>query len=235
MRRTTAGLQRVAAACTPTQRCAARRRVHLIRTRAQLGRLKDVVASQHGAVALGASGAPVTTEHRPRVAHGRAAREAQARPGLPRPRLHVHEWEAVDIDGMPATSPHAHRPGLCAPAGPGLRLGGGGGRRGPAPGPGRCPATCRGQQPESTTLRGAARARALPSLCSGLAESPGESLLRLRLQRMGLEPVEQYTMPWVEGNPRVDFLVEGRLVVEFDGQGSTSSTASLLGRTGRRS
>jgi very-short-patch-repair endonuclease len=71
-------------------------------------------------------------------------------------------------------------------------------------------------------LKGAERARALPALSSALAESPGESLLRLRLRRMGLKVTEQYSMPWVEGEPRVDFLVEGRLVVEFDGQGKYS-------------
>jgi hypothetical protein len=68
-------------------------------------------------------------------------------------------------------------------------------------------------------LRGAERARALPTRSSILAESVGETLLRLRLLRMGLTPVEQVAMPWVEGNPRVDFLIEGWLVVEFDGRG----------------
>lgn len=68
-------------------------------------------------------------------------------------------------------------------------------------------------------LHGAARARAIPDLCSPKSESPGESLLRLRLHRMGLIPEEQVKMPWVEGNPRVDFLIDGWLVVEFDGQG----------------
>lgn len=64
---------------------------------------------------------------------------------------------------------------------------------------------------------GASRARSLPSLCSPAAESPGESLLRLRLVRMGLVPQDQVSMPWVEGHPRVDFLV-GNLVIEFDGR-----------------
>ena len=68
-----------------------------------------------------------------------------------------------------------------------------------------------------------------------LAESPGESLLRLRLLRMGLDLIEQHSMPWVEGNPRVDFLVEGCLVVEFDGRGSTNWTAIRRAPTGRRS
>lgn len=68
-------------------------------------------------------------------------------------------------------------------------------------------------------IRGAERVRALAGLVSRASESPGETLLRLRLRRMGLDVIEQQPMPWVEGNPRVDFLVEGRLVVEFDGRG----------------
>ena len=68
-------------------------------------------------------------------------------------------------------------------------------------------------------IRGAERVRALAVLVSRESESPGETLLRLRLRRMGAELVEQHSMPWVEGSPRVDFLVEGRLVVEFDGRG----------------
>lgn len=71
-------------------------------------------------------------------------------------------------------------------------------------------------------LRGAARARALAIMCSPRSESPGESLLRLRLHRMGLDPVEQVSMPWVEGEPRVDFLVGGQLVIEFDGRSKYS-------------
>ena len=82
----------------------------------------------------------------------------------------------------------------------------------------------------SRRLKGAERARALPPMCSALAESPGESLLRLRLLRMGLEVTEQYSMPWVEGEPRVDFLVDGRLVVEFDGRGEVRTR----GRPGSR-
>ncbi len=62
---------------------------------------------------------------------------------------------------------------------------------------------------------GAGRARLLPALTSGLAESPGESLLRRRLNRMGLTPREQVEI----GRDRVDFLVGERLVVEFDGRG----------------
>jgi very-short-patch-repair endonuclease len=67
-------------------------------------------------------------------------------------------------------------------------------------------------------VTGAARARALPEHTSTLAESPGESLLRLRLQRMGVALREQVPLVDVVGVPRVDFLVGDRLVVEFDGR-----------------
>ena len=67
-------------------------------------------------------------------------------------------------------------------------------------------------------VTGAARARALPSLCSALSESPGETLLRLRLRRMGIQPGEQVVLRDVEGNPRVDFLIDDSLVLEFDGR-----------------
>ncbi len=67
-------------------------------------------------------------------------------------------------------------------------------------------------------VRGAARIRAVSALVSPHAESPGESLLRLRLRRMGKSFAEQVAMPWVEGNPRVDFIVEGQVVIEFDGR-----------------
>lgn len=63
-------------------------------------------------------------------------------------------------------------------------------------------------------LRGSARARRLPDVVNSSAESPGESLLRLRLQRMGLDPVPQVVI----GAYRVDFLIEDCLVVEFDGR-----------------
>jgi very-short-patch-repair endonuclease len=55
-------------------------------------------------------------------------------------------------------------------------------------------------------------------MVSALAESPGESLLRLRLRRMGLDPAEQVILTDVAGRPRVDFLLDGCLVVEFDGR-----------------
>jgi len=61
---------------------------------------------------------------------------------------------------------------------------------------------------------GVARARRLHLDVSPLAESPGESLLRLRLQRMGLNVREQVRI----GSARVDFLVGDRTIVEFDGR-----------------
>jgi very-short-patch-repair endonuclease len=71
-------------------------------------------------------------------------------------------------------------------------------------------------------LTGAARARALPSLCSARSESPGETLLRMRLRRLGILPTEQAILSDVDGLPRVDFLVDGSLVIEFDGRAKYS-------------
>jgi hypothetical protein len=61
---------------------------------------------------------------------------------------------------------------------------------------------------------GVGRARRLPLVTSALSESPGESLLRLRLRRMGLDVQEQVQI----GAARVDLLVAGGVVVEFDGR-----------------
>ena len=61
---------------------------------------------------------------------------------------------------------------------------------------------------------GVARARSLPVQVSLLSESPGESLLRMRLGRMGLSPAEQVII----GSARVDFLIDDALVIEFDGR-----------------
>jgi very-short-patch-repair endonuclease len=68
------------------------------------------------------------------------------------------------------------------------------------------------------SVKGAQRVRALPDVCSALAESPGESLLRRRLVRMGLQPREQVELSTIPGRPRVDFLVDDCLVIEFDGR-----------------
>ena len=68
-------------------------------------------------------------------------------------------------------------------------------------------------------VRGAQRIRETADLASHLAESPGESLARLRMRRLGWEPEEQVVLADVAGRPRVDFLVDGCLVVEFDGAG----------------
>ena len=68
-------------------------------------------------------------------------------------------------------------------------------------------------------LSGSAKVRRLPHLASPLAESPGESLLRMRLLRMDLEVDEQVVLDEVSGRPRVDFVIRGtRLVIEFDGE-----------------
>lgn len=86
-------------------------------------------------------------------------------------------------------------------------------------------------------VTGAAMARALPAHTSHLAESPGESLLRLRLRRMGLAVREQVVLVDVEGVPRVDFLVDDRLVVEFDGKakyGLSGDVETAMWREKRR-
>lgn len=62
---------------------------------------------------------------------------------------------------------------------------------------------------------GVQRARHLPGLVSPLAESPGESLLRQRLVRMGFAIREQVAI----GSARVDLVAEGGVIVEFDGRG----------------
>lgn len=219
VRRSTAGLQRVAiGAYADTSRCVPEDE-HLIRLRAQLGRLTDVVASHTTAAALW--DLPV---RRARLSTVQLSPRA-GRLGKPKcgPRYHVHclpvlAKDEVDLGGIPVTSPvrtildcarllDRDFDWAVAAADAALHRGLLG------------EAELAHAAAEVHTLRGAARARALPPMCSRLAESPGESLLRLRLQRMGLDLIEQHSMPWVEGNPRVDFLVEGCLVVEFDGQG----------------
>jgi hypothetical protein len=67
-------------------------------------------------------------------------------------------------------------------------------------------------------VTGSGRVRALPDRTSPRSESPGESLLRLRLARLGFDASEQVVLDDVPGRPRVDFLVDGLLVVEFDGR-----------------
>lgn len=70
---------------------------------------------------------------------------------------------------------------------------------------------------------GASRARRLPIFVSPLSESPGESLTRLRIRRMGLEVREQVAI----GDHRVDLLIEEWLIIEFDGRAKYSMGGSL--------
>ena len=67
-------------------------------------------------------------------------------------------------------------------------------------------------------LRGVGKARMLANRASAHAESPGESLARLRLVPLGYEPAEQVQLREVGGAPRVDFLIDDCLVAEFDGR-----------------
>jgi hypothetical protein len=189
---------------------------HIVRARALLGRVIDVAAS-HTTAAV-AWGLPVRRSELVQVhLSPRAGRLGGPKSG---PGFHLHcrpveETEALYASDLMVTSPL--RTVLDCASVTGLdwavAIGDAALRRGLIESPDLEVAAAGVRR-----LKGAARMRALPFLCSGLAESPGESLLRMRLIRMGLEPVEQYSMPWVEGSPRVDFLIGDNLVVEFDGE-----------------
>lgn len=64
--------------------------------------------------------------------------------------------------------------------------------------------------------RGVLQPRDLLRLADGRAESPGESRIRLALLDAGLGPVD-VQVPVCGGRYRVDLLVRGRVVVEFEG------------------
>jgi very-short-patch-repair endonuclease len=67
-------------------------------------------------------------------------------------------------------------------------------------------------------VRSSARVERLRALADASAESPGESLTRLLLGGLGLSFRSQVDVRDAAGFVgRVDFLVEGRIVVEFDG------------------
>ncbi len=68
-------------------------------------------------------------------------------------------------------------------------------------------------------LRGRARLRRALATMDGRSESPGESRARLVLSALGLpvEPQVEVTNAGGEFVGRVDFMVAGRVVVEFDG------------------
>ncbi|KQU67528.1 type IV toxin-antitoxin system AbiEi family antitoxin domain-containing protein [Phycicoccus sp. Root101] len=68
-------------------------------------------------------------------------------------------------------------------------------------------------------LRGRARVRRVLAAMDPLAESPGESRTRLVLSALGLPVESQVVVRDEQGGfvGRVDFLVAGRVVVEFDG------------------
>ncbi|WP_344193816.1 hypothetical protein [Pedococcus aerophilus] len=68
-------------------------------------------------------------------------------------------------------------------------------------------------------LRGKARLRAALAHIDGASESPGESRTRLVLTALGLPVASQVVVCDQRGSfvARVDFLVAGRVVIEFDG------------------
>jgi very-short-patch-repair endonuclease len=193
---------------------------HVLRARALMGRVGDVIASHVSAAA--AWELPLLDSHLERV-HLSPSPDRRGNPKAG-PGYHLHTQtvaptDVVGLNGLPVTSPLRTTLDCARWLTPdwGVVIADAALHRGLIDHDDLARAALRVRR-----LKGAERARVLPTLSSGLAESPGESLLRLRLLRMGLDVTEQYSMPWVEGEPRVDFLVEGRLVVEFDGQGKYS-------------
>ena len=214
-RRAVQGLSRLAAGSYGTLTGLAAEEAHLLRARAILRARPSLVAS-HVTAAL-VHGLPVarTTVQQVHVTRGPGLR---GRPRSPAGyRIHTRAAstpEIVERDGLPVTA--ALRTLLDLPQVTSLdwavaaadaalhaRL----------VDPDELRDACLGVR----RVRGAERIREVGPLASRLAESPGETLLRLRMWRWGWHPQEQVALPWVAGRPRVDFLVEGRLVVEFDG------------------
>jgi very-short-patch-repair endonuclease len=87
-------------------------------------------------------------------------------------------------------------------------------------------------------LRGRAKLRRALAGVDGAAESPGESRTRLVLRALGLPVESQVRITDVHGGlvGRVDFLVAGRVVVEFDGAvkyGGQAGSAVLVAEKAR--
>lgn len=77
--------------------------------------------------------------------------------------------------------------------------------------------------------RGVLQARAVIDLADGRAESPGESWIRLALHDAGLGPVDTQ-VPAAGGRYRIDILVGGRVIVEFEGSHHDQPNAQLADR-----
>ncbi|HEY5335364.1 MAG TPA: hypothetical protein VIJ71_05015 [Mycobacteriales bacterium] len=67
-----------------------------------------------------------------------------------------------------------------------------------------------------TGHRGVLQVRAVIGLADGRAESPGETRIRLALCDSGLGPLE-LRVPVCAGRYRVDMVVQGRVIIEFEG------------------
>ncbi len=212
-RRMVAGLDRLAPGAYAATHGLDPVAVHIVRSCAVLARVTGVVASHTTAAALW--GLPLLDRHLGAVHVSRTmGRRGGAKSGRMH-RVHSREVAVADIDtqaGVLCTSPVLtvldcarilDEDWAVAIADAALHTG----------------AVRRGELIERAArvvdCTGAGRARLLPALTSALAESPGESLLRRRLNRMGLTPREQVEI----GRDRVDFLIGERLVVEFDGRG----------------
>ncbi|NHC46537.1 hypothetical protein [Motilibacter aurantiacus] len=78
---------------------------------------------------------------------------------------------------------------------------------------------------------GVRAARHVVEFADGRAESPGESLARVRLVSLGYEVDLQVQIAGLSGTVhRVDFLIDGLVVGEFDGQVKYADPAFLRGR-----
>jgi very-short-patch-repair endonuclease len=220
IRRAVDGLQRIAAGTYADLRGLSGRERHLLRTRAVLGRVTNVVASHVSAAVLWdlpLPGERLGTVHVSRVPPRTARPTSTSRYRMHSPL--VSDDETTTLHGLRATGAVRTVTDCVRLLDPdwGVAIADAALHRGLVTGEALSDAA-RG----IGRLKGSRRVRLLPGRVSALAESPAESLLRLRLIRLGYRPREQVSLPSVPGSPRVDFLVDPSVVVEFDGRGKYS-------------
>jgi hypothetical protein len=76
--------------------------------------------------------------------------------------------------------------------------------------------------------RGIGWARWVVAEADPLAESPGESWTRMVLRDLGYEPVSQYELQSPGFVAYVDFMLDDRLGIEFDGAGKYRNTGVVV-------
>ncbi len=185
----------------------------LLRTKAALLHRPDAVASHHAALAI--HGLPLYGVDLEKVDLSASVKRPFRRSGVV---THVREAGVVpiDVDGLLAVPvaravvQTALASGLVA----GLVAADGALHRGLT-----TIAEISAAAPPAERVRGCQRIRELVRLADGLAESPGETRLRLILQILGVRVRSQMEVRRRGGRvvARVDFLVGDRVVVEFDG------------------